>query len=880
MPDSEIEMLRQRITELEAERHRYQEREKTLRNVVDLFRTVADSSYHWMHWIDQEGRYLYVSPACERISGYSPQAFKEDPTLFLKIVHPSDRARIIQHFKEELHGMQPANIDFRIVRKNGEVRWINHVCQSVYGGDGRWIGRHANNQDITDRKETEERLKRRDRILEVVGNIAEEFLRTKEIHRNVNQLLKRIGEVTDVSRVFIFENEVGDDEQLYAVRRYEWAADDAVSFVDNPLVQRLSYEHPGVRRWKEILQQGEVVHGTRETFPEEEARIIMQLDVYAILVVPIFTGDEWWGVIGLDEDQPHQWSAVEIDAIKTVAGILGAAIQRHQFEAALERSEEERHRLYRAVEQSACSIVITRRSGEIEYVNPKFTEVSGYTFDEVRGKNPRVLKTSGTPPEEYEELWETILAGHEWWGEFHNRKKNGELFWESASISPIFNNEGEITHFLAVKEDITERKMVEDALRSNLQFLETLLNTIPNPVFYKDSSGRYRGYNNLFAKYLLGLPSHHNTDRLLYDVPDELASTQMSVDHEQDRQLLQEPGVLVYEYRYQCTDGIQRDFLVTKATFVDAKGDVAGIVGVMLDITERKKMEKAIQEANKHLAYSVKELERRNRDITRLNNQMQDELTMARQIQQSLLPPPVPRWPEIDLVCCNIPAREVGGDLFFYHSFLPPTGFDKPERYAVAIGDVSGKGMPAALLMAVSLASIRSIMNRGLSPGRLLASLDLTIADHTRSTRQNCALVYVDMLLNSVHFASPQPRGYTVRVANAGCIPPLIKRQSGEVEWVDIGGVPLGVGLGNQSGYQELELTIHRGEYIVLTSDGVVEATNKDREMFGFGRLEESVRTAPDTNADALLRYLRTAVESFVGDVEQSDDMTMAIIHV
>ncbi len=130
----------------------------------------------------------------------------------------------------------------------------------------------------------------------------------------------------------------------------------------------------------------------------------------------------------------------------------------------MKRTEDELRKLSRAVEQSPSSVMITDVKGDIEYVNPKFTEVTGYTFEEVRGENPRILKSGEMEPEGYEKLWETIAAGGEWRGVFHNRKKDGGLFWESAAISPIRSAKGEITHFLAVKEDITERKELEQRL--------------------------------------------------------------------------------------------------------------------------------------------------------------------------------------------------------------------------------------------------------------------------------------------------------------------------------------------------------------------------------------------------------------------------------
>ncbi|MCD6201919.1 MAG: PAS domain S-box protein [Bacteroidales bacterium] len=114
-----------------------------------------------------------------------------------------------------------------------------------------------------------------------------------------------------------------------------------------------------------------------------------------------------------------------------------------------------------AVDHSPASVVITDRKGNIEYVNPKFTEVTGYTPEEAIGSNPRILKSGNLPDSFYKTLWHTITQGNEWRGEFENKKKNGELFWELASISGIKNEKGEIVYYVAIKEDITERKKAE-----------------------------------------------------------------------------------------------------------------------------------------------------------------------------------------------------------------------------------------------------------------------------------------------------------------------------------------------------------------------------------------------------------------------------------
>jgi PAS domain S-box-containing protein len=128
-------------------------------------------------------------------------------------------------------------------------------------------------------------------------------------------------------------------------------------------------------------------------------------------------------------------------------------------------ADQQLRQLSSAVEQSYAAVVIVNRRGDIEYVNSRFVELTGYSFDEVRGKNPRFLRSGEIPASDYARLWRTVTRGEVWRGEFHNRRKDGTFFWESASVSPVTDETGRITHFLAVKEDITERKQTETALK-------------------------------------------------------------------------------------------------------------------------------------------------------------------------------------------------------------------------------------------------------------------------------------------------------------------------------------------------------------------------------------------------------------------------------
>ncbi len=146
------------------------------------------------------------------------------------------------------------------------------------------------------------------------------------------------------------------------------------------------------------------------------------------------------------------------------------------------KNEEEIRKLSSVVEQSPVSIVITDLNGKIQYVNPKFLKITGFTFDELIGKNPSILKSGYTSKEEYKKMWDTILTGKVWSGNFHNKNKNGELFWESAIISPLRNLAGEITHFIGIKEDITDKVNIENELEAYRRNLEDLVELRTNEL--------------------------------------------------------------------------------------------------------------------------------------------------------------------------------------------------------------------------------------------------------------------------------------------------------------------------------------------------------------------------------------------------------------
>ena len=193
-----------------------------------------------------------------------------------------------------------------------------------------------------------------------------------------------------------------------------------------------------------------------------------------------------------DSPRGRQFHVTTLVPVRNPAGRTARLVGVTRDDTQRNHADERLRTLSSAVEQSPALIVITDTAGNIEYVNPRFTEVTGYSPEEVRGKNSRMFTAGDTPPQDYVKLWDSITAGKVWRGEFRNRKKNGEVYQERASIAPIVNAAGLITHFVAVKEDITERQRLEDKLRQ----VEKL-----------DSIGRLAGgvahdFNNILAVIL------------------------------------------------------------------------------------------------------------------------------------------------------------------------------------------------------------------------------------------------------------------------------------------------------------------------------------------------------------------------------------------
>jgi len=251
-----------------------------------------------------------------------------------------------------------------------------------------------------------------------------------------------------------------------------------------------------------------------------------------------------------------------------------------------QKAEDSLKKTSQAVEQSPASVVITDIHGDIEYINPKFTETSGYSFAEVEGKNPRILSSGKITKTEYTKMWHILSNGDEWRGEFHNKHKDGSFYWESALVSSIKNDDGEITHFLAVKEDITLRKQAED----QLELAAAVFDAASEAIMVCDAQNRIEMVNSSFTEI-----TGYSLDEVAGQSPAVLKSGRHNeIFYKGMIETLHSKGRWEGEIWNRRKNGeIYPQWLSVKVTR-DENGDIFRYISLFNDITHRKRNEERI----------------------------------------------------------------------------------------------------------------------------------------------------------------------------------------------------------------------------------------------------------------------------------------------
>ena len=375
----------------------------------------------------------------------------------------------------------------------------------------------------------------------------------------------------DITERKLIEEALKESEELYRnlVEKlpdgvYKYTHNGKFVSVNTALVTMLGYESKeelmavDIKKELDFAPVGHVSLGLGET-----------KDVFDVYKLKRKDGSEIWV-------EDHSWDNIDENGdILYHEGIIRDITDRKKVEDKLRI-------LSRAVEQNPASIVITDTLGQIEYVNPKFTELTGYSFDEVLGKNPRILKSGMTSPAEYVDLWKTILAGGEWQGEFTNTKKSGEEYFEAALISPIKNEHGQITHLLAVKEDITGQKKDEILIRK----LSKAIEQSPVSTIITDAAGKIEFVNNAFTT-------------LTQYAPDEVINKSPRIfnrghiaesDYDSMWGNLIAGKVWKGEFQNRRKDKSIYWEDVTISSLMNSDGSISNFILIMDDISEKKKM--------------------------------------------------------------------------------------------------------------------------------------------------------------------------------------------------------------------------------------------------------------------------------------------------
>lgn len=370
------------------------------------------------------------------------QDAKLNKDLFFNLIASSDLKKAKALFKKLAAGKLKDSfvLEIGIKRRDGNRRNLWSKMTPVFDEDGNFVKIFGAIQDITERS-------RKELLTDVIYKISEAAIELSDFKEFYKTIQLEIGRLVDANNMFVAFYKAATDEL-----DVQYVTGESKRFKCLPAAGTIS---------KLVITENCSLLLDNDTLLDLDKRGKIKRigkSSKTWLGVPLREGNEPFGVLVVQNYERTNALNEEDQALLEFISIqLVSAIRRMN-------DGEQIEILRNSIQQSPVSVVITDKKGDIEYVNPKFEEVTGYSFVESLGQNPRMLKSGNQPESVYKELWDTITKGEEWRGEFQNKKKDGTLYWELASISPIKNPKDEITHFVAVKEDITTRKRMEKDL--------------------------------------------------------------------------------------------------------------------------------------------------------------------------------------------------------------------------------------------------------------------------------------------------------------------------------------------------------------------------------------------------------------------------------
>ena len=356
---------------------------------------------------------------------------------YIEIIHPEDRLHLETVFNSAIQDHHGFEVEHRLLFGNGQIKYVYGQGEIVYNENNEPVRAYGAVQDITERKRTDEAIKTIASTVSVTTG--DDFF---------NTLVTNMAEMFTADYAFIG---LIDENDAMLINTY-------VVYAHGKIAPNMSYylkDTPCVNvvgkkpcAYPEHVQQ---------LFPDDKMLVDMNVESY--IGIPLYSsGNQPIGLVVVLDSEAMKNPAQMEELLKIFAARTEAELEKI-------KTNETIQKLSLAVEQSPNAIIITDNKGVIEYVNPSFTQTTGYSLEEVLNKNPSFIQSGEMSKEFYQDLWETIQAGKVWEGVFHNKRSNGDLFWDEAKISPITNVKGEITHYLGVQTDITEKKQIEQQLR-------------------------------------------------------------------------------------------------------------------------------------------------------------------------------------------------------------------------------------------------------------------------------------------------------------------------------------------------------------------------------------------------------------------------------
>jgi len=416
---------------------------------------------------DPDGNIEFVNRAVCETSGYPENELLGQNPRILKSGEQPDN--FYKEMWQTILSGKTWKGEFHNKKKNGELYWVNAVISPLFDEDGKIIQLVATEEDITDEK-------RNYLIQKAQFNIAHSMVTSLSLNDLFMQVKTELNNILYAKNFFIalLDSRTNRLTTIFG--------EDEKEFVQN-IPPKRSLSGKVIKARKPLLFTRKEI---RELADNGEIDLVgKRAELW--MGAPLMIKNKPMGVISVQcYDNPKAYNEKDKEILSIIANQLSLYIEQKQ-------TEEFNQKLSKATEQSPVSIVITDASGTIEYVNPKFTAITGYTVKEAIGQNPRILKSGEHPESFYRELWNTVLSGKEWKGELLSKKKDGTLYWENVLISPIYNDAGEITHLLGVMEDITgKKKMVteliaakekaEESDRLKSAFLQNMSHEIRTPL--------------------------------------------------------------------------------------------------------------------------------------------------------------------------------------------------------------------------------------------------------------------------------------------------------------------------------------------------------------------------------------------------------------